>query len=78
MLGILVVKMSLLLVSKQSSLIKQERIHDPEREAEILYILSSIEKYEKKKDIVNVHPSFETFTLDHIYSDFDPELFWFM
>ena len=32
----------------------------------------------RKKDIVNFHPSFETFTLDHFYSDFDPELFWFM
>ena len=48
MLCILVVKMSLLLVSKQSSLTKQERIHDPEREAEIFYILPSIEKYKKK------------------------------
>lgn len=77
MLCILVVKMSLLLVSKQSSLTKQERIHDPEREAEIFYVLSSIEKYEKKR-YSEFHPSFETFTLDHIYSDFDPELFWFM
>ena len=77
MLCILVVKMSLLLVSKQSSLTKQERIHDQEREAEIFYILPSIEKYEKK-DIVSFHPSFETFTLDHFYSDFDPELFWCM
>lgn len=40
-------EMSLLLVSKQSSLTKQERIHDPEREAEIFYILPSM-KYKKK------------------------------
>lgn len=74
MLCILVFKMSLLLVLKQSLLAKQKRIRVPEKGQDYFITVQYIKI--REKIIVIFGPSLETFTFDHFSSDFSPELFW--
>lgn len=70
MVGILVFKMSLLLVLKQSSLIKQEQTCVPEKKVRLFHHLTSIQKYERK-NLSELSFFIWNIAFDHCYGDTD-------